>query len=95
MANLAGGIVGAVLLPLDVYMLVKSSLEVHRGSTTQAVNDIRKLISELECPEEEDMQKMVRRFISEKLIEIFNDGDSNKEQRDNGDDYREAKTVAI
>ena len=68
-ANLAGGIVGAVLLPLDVYMLVKSSLEVHRGSTTQAVNDIRKLISELECPEEEDMQKLVRRFISEKLIE--------------------------
>ncbi|CAH3161763.1 unnamed protein product [Pocillopora meandrina] len=83
-ANLAGGIVGAVLLPLDVYMLVKSSLEVHRGSTTQAVNDIRKLISELECPEEEDMQKMVRRFISEKLIEIFNDGDSNEEQRDDG-----------
>ena len=77
-ANLAGGIVGAVLLPLDVYMLVKSSLEVHRGSTTQAVNDIRKLISELECPEEEDMQKMVRRFIAEKLIEIFNDGDSNE-----------------
>ena len=63
--------------------------------TTQAVNEIRKLISELECPEEEDMQRMVRRFISEKLIEIFNDGDSNEEQRDNGDDYREAKTVAI
>ena len=94
-ANLAGGIVGAVLLPLDVYMLVKSSLEVHRGSTTQAVNDIRKLISELECPEEEDMQELVRRFISEKLIEIFNDGDSNEEQRDNGDDYREATTEAI
>ena len=94
-ANLAGGIVGAVLLPLDVYMLVKSSLEVHRGSTTQAVNEIRKLISELECPEEEDMQRMVRRFIAEKLIEIFNDGDSNEEQRDNGDDYREAKTEAI
>ena len=46
--------------------------------TTQAVNEIRKLISELECPEEEDMQKMVRRFIAEKLIGIFNDGDSNE-----------------
>ena len=94
-ANLAGGVAGAVLLPLDIYMLVKSSLEVHRGSTTQVVNDLRKLLSELECPEEDEIQEMVRKFICEKLSEVFNDGVSNEVQRDNGDDLREAETVAI
>ena len=94
-ANLAGGVVGAVLLPLDIYMLVKSSLEVHRGSTTQAVDDIRKLLSELECPEKDEIPELVRIFVTKKLIEVQNDGDSNEEQRDNGDDYREATTVAI
>ncbi|XP_066016127.1 uncharacterized protein [Pocillopora verrucosa] len=94
-ANLAGGVAGAVLLPLDIYMLVKSSLEVHRGSTTQVVNDLRKLLSELKCPEEDEIQEMVRKFICEKLSEAFNDGVSNEVQRDNGDDLREAETVAI
>ena len=94
-ANLAGGVAGAVLLPLDIYMFVKSSLEVHRGSTTQAVNDLRELLSELECPEEEEIPELVRKFICEKLSEAFNDGVSNEVQRDNGDDLREAETVAI
>ena len=30
-----------VLLPLDITLLVKSSLELHRGSTSKAVEDIR------------------------------------------------------
>lgn len=93
-ANLAGGIVGAVLLPLDIYMLVKSSLEVHKGSTTQAVEDIRKLHSELECPKEEEIQEMIKKFIAEKFLEAFNDEDSNEAQRDEND-QREAETVAI
>ncbi|PFX25539.1 hypothetical protein AWC38_SpisGene9797 [Stylophora pistillata] len=90
-ANLAGGIVGAVLLPLDIYMLVKSSLEVHKGSTTQAVQDIRELLSKLECPEEEDIRDMVKKFIAEKFLEAFIDEDSNEAQRDDGDDKEKPK----
>ena len=77
-ANLVGGVAGAVLLPLDIYLLVKSSLEVHRGSTTQVVDHIRKLLGELECPEEEEIQEMVRKFITKKIREALNDGDSNE-----------------
>ena len=77
-ANLVGGVAGAVLLPLDIYLLVKSSLEVHRGSTTQVVDDIRKLLGELKCPEEEEIQEMVQKFITKKLREALNDGDSNE-----------------
>ena len=77
-AKLVGGVAGAVLLPLDIYLLVKSSLEVHRGSTTQVVDDIRKLLGELECPEEEEIQEMVRKFITKKIREALNDGDSNE-----------------
>ena len=77
-ANLVGGVAGAVLLPLDIYLLVKSSLEVQRGSTTQVVDHIRKLLGELECPEEEEIQEMVRKFITKKIREALNDGDSNE-----------------
>ena len=82
----AGRVIGAVVLPLDIYMLVKSSLEVHRGSTTQAVNDIRKLLSELKCPEENEIQELVQKFIEQRLNEVFDDGVSNNVQRENGDD---------
>ena len=77
-ANLVGGVAGAVLLPPSIYLLVKSFLEVHRGSTTQVVDYIRKLQGELECPEEEEIQEMVRKFITKKLREALNDGDSNE-----------------
>ena len=77
-ANLVGGVAGAVVLPPSIYLLVKSSLEEHRGSTTQVVDDIRKLLGELECPEEEEIQEMVRKFITKKLREALNDGDSNE-----------------
>ena len=77
-ANLVGGVAGAVLLPPSIYLLVKSSLVVHRGSTTQVVDYIRKLLGELECPEEEEIQEMVRKFITKKIREALNDGDSNE-----------------
>ena len=78
MANLAGGVAGAVLLPLDIYMLVRSSLDVHKGSTTQAVDYIKNLLSALECPKEEEIQEMVEIFITMKSKEALNDGDSNE-----------------
>ena len=60
------------MLPLDIYILVKSSLEVHRGSTTQAVNDIRELLSELKCPEENEIREFVQKFTEKRLIAAVN-----------------------
>ena len=85
-AHIAGGVIGAVLLPLDIYTLVKSSLEVHRGSTSQAVDAIRELLqSEFKCPEENEIRELVQKFIEQKLDEVFNDGVS-MFKRENGDD---------
>ena len=86
-AHIAGGVIGAALLPLDIYMLVRSSLEVHRGSTTQAVNDIRnRLQSEFQCPEENEIQELVLEFVEQRLGEVFDDLITNNVQRENGDD---------
>ena len=86
-AYIAGGVVGAALLPLDIYMLVRSSLEVHRGSTTQAVNDIRNWLQmEFQCPEENEIQELVLEFVEQRLGEVFDDLITNNVQRENGDD---------
>ena len=68
-AHVAGSAVSAAVLPLDIVLLVKSSVELKRGSTSKAVEDIRQILSELECPEEEEIQLMVERFIEEKFTE--------------------------
>lgn len=59
------------------------------------MQDIRELRSKLECPEEECIQEVVKKFIAEKFRETFNDEGSNEAQRDDDDDQREAETVAI
>ena len=77
-AHIAGSVVSAALLPLDITLLVKSSLELHRGSTSKAVEDIRGILNELECPNEEDIQGLVESFIDEKFTEAYNKMDSNE-----------------
>ena len=85
-AHIAGGVIGAVLLPLDIYMLVKSSLEVHRGSTSQAVDAIReRLQSEFKCPEENEIRELVQKFIEQNLDEVFNNGVSMFKRENGGD----------
>ncbi|PFX26988.1 Tetratricopeptide repeat protein 28 [Stylophora pistillata] len=78
-AHVAASTVSAGLLPLDITLLVKSSLELQRGSTSKAVEDIRQILSELECPEEEEIQLMVESFIDEKFTEAYNDDKSKAE----------------
>ncbi|KAJ7380345.1 hypothetical protein OS493_008796 [Desmophyllum pertusum] len=55
-AHIAGSIISAALLPLDITLLVKSSLELHRGSTSKAVEDIRQILDELDCPDEQEIE---------------------------------------
>ena len=84
-AHVAGSVISAALLPLDITLLVKSSLELHHGSTSAAVQDIRRILDELECPDKEEIQGLVESFIDEKFTEAYNKMDDDKEQEQNRD----------
>ena len=84
-AHVAGSVISAALLPLDITLLVKSSLELHRGSTSAAVQDIRRILDELECPDKGEIQCLVESFIDEKFTEAYNKMDDDKEQEQNRD----------
>ena len=84
-AHVAGSVISAALLPLDITLLVKSSLELHRGSTSAAVQDIRRILDKLECPDKGEIQGLVESFIDEKFTEAYNKMDDDKEQEQNRD----------
>ena len=73
---------------------MKSSLELHRGSTSSAVEEIRQRINDLKCPDVEEIKGLVDSFIDEKFIEAYNkmDDETNEENyidvdlEDNSDD---------
>ena len=71
-AHIAGSVISVALIPLDITLLVKSSLELHRGSTSSAVEEIRKIINDLKCPDVEEIKGLVDSFIDEKLTEAYN-----------------------
>ena len=66
-AHVAGSVISAALFPLDITLLVRSSLELHRGSTSAAVQDIWRILGELECPDKGEIQGLVKSFIDEKF----------------------------
>ena len=70
-ALITGSVISAVLIPLDITLLVKSSLELHRGSTSSAGEEIRQKINDLKCPDAEESEGMVERFIAEKFREAY------------------------
>ena len=84
-AHVAGSVISAALLPLDITLLVKSSLELHRGSTSAAVQDIRRILDKRECPDKGEIQGLVESFIDEKFTEAYNKMDDDKEQEQNRD----------
>lgn len=84
-AHIAGSVISAALLPLDITLLVKSSLELHRGSTSKIVEDIRKILDELECPDEKEIEMLVEGFIDEKFTEAYNKMDGEKGDHDQND----------
>ena len=84
-AHVAGSVISAALLPLDITLLVKSSLELHRGSTSAAVQDIRQILDKLECPDKREIQGLVESFIDEKFTEAYKKTDDDKEQEQNRD----------
>ena len=93
-AHVAGSVISAALIPLDITLLVRSSLELHRGSTSSAVEEIRQKINDLKCPDVEEIKGLVESFIDEKFTEAYNkmDDETNEENyidvdlEDNSDD---------
>ena len=83
-AHIAGAAISAALLPLDIVLLVKSSIELHRGSTSNAVEEIRKILDELECPDENEIEELLERFIDEKFTEAI---DGEEEHPGNDEDH--------
>ena len=79
--RLAGLVKSVALIPLDITLLVKSSLEFHRGSTSSAVEEIRQRINDVKCPDVEEIKGLVESFIDEKFIEAYNkmDDETNEE----------------
>ena len=74
------GFVGSVLtLPLDIYVLVKSSIVLHRGSTSDAVTQIRNILDCLPCPREDEVPGLVRGYVWEMFYEVGNDQEENLE----------------
>ena len=63
-------------------------MELHRGSTSKAVEDIRKILDELECPDEKEIEMLVEGFIDEKFTEAYNKMDGN-----NGEDQSDVKSA--
>jgi len=74
-----GSVISAALLPLDITLFLKSSLELHRGSTSRAVQDFRRILNELECPHKEEIKGFMESFIDKKLTEAYNRTDSDKQ----------------
>lgn len=46
--HVAGGLVGILLMPLDIYTLVDSAIDLHKDSPHKVAAGIRKVIKELE-----------------------------------------------
>ena len=90
-AHVDGSVINATLIPLDITLLVKSSLEPHGLSTFSAVEE---RINDLKCPDVEEIKGLVESFIDEKFIEAYNkmDDETNEENyinvdlEDNSDD---------
>ncbi|XP_068762403.1 apolipoprotein L3-like [Montipora capricornis] len=82
-AHYVGSAISFVILPFDVVLLVRSSLELHRGSTSSAVEEIRQRLSDLRCPDVEEIQGLVKSFIDDKFNEAYNKM-NDKTNKENG-----------
>ena len=51
------------LFPLDIALFVESSLKRHCGFVSMMAEDITRILNELECPNEEEIQGLVQSFI--------------------------------
>ena len=78
-AHIAGFVGSVVTLPLDIYFLVKSSIVLHRGSTSDAVTQIRNILDGLTCPRKDEVPELVHAYVWKKFHEVGNGQEENPE----------------
>lgn len=63
--HIAGGVFGILLLPVDIYTLVDSSIDVHRSSPHKVSENIRGLAEQIkkECPSKKEIDYMIAKTI--------------------------------
>ena len=59
--HVAGGVFGILLLPIDIYTLVDSSIDVHKTNPHKTSEKIREVAANIKaiCPTKEDIDRMV------------------------------------
>jgi hypothetical protein len=59
--HIAGGVISAVFLPIDIGFLVYDSIKLHRNEAHAESEKIRKAVAALQkrCPSEEDIDEMI------------------------------------
>ena len=78
-AHIAGFVGSVLTLPLDIYFLVNSSIVLHRGSTSDAVTQIRNILDGLTCPRKDEVPGLVHAYVWEKFHEVGNGQEENPE----------------
>ena len=88
----AGFVISAAMLPVDIILLVKSSLELHRGSTSKAVEDIEEILEKMASPDKNEIEMLVKSFIIAMSTEAYkktNDDKGGQDQDDVKSDIKE------
>jgi hypothetical protein len=65
-AHIAGGVVGILLLPIDVHTLVSSAVDVGKGKIPDSAKAIRRVADQMEkgCPTVKEVDEMTKRTIN-------------------------------
>ena len=73
------------LFPLDIALLVRSSLKHHCGFVSIMAEDITRILNELECPNEEEIQGLVQGFIEGSFNKAYRLMESDKQREYHSD----------
>lgn len=65
--RIGGFVVGAVLLPFDIYTLVKSSIELHEGNASEAEKKIREVVETTTCPDKDKIREIIQAHVTKLL----------------------------
>lgn len=68
------------LFPLDIALFVESSFKHRCGSASMMAEDIRQILNELECPNEEEIQGLAQGFIEGSFNKAYRLMESDKQR---------------
>lgn len=71
--HIGGFVVGMALVPLDLYTLVSSSVNLHKGNTSEAETKIRGIVNDMMCPEEAELSDILDGIILNNIDDMQNE----------------------